>query len=175
MNSNLREGLSVRHPTAADHSRVLAVMDTWWDNFGGIAGSQQRAALVPRLFFQHFTGTSYLVEEDGRLVAFLVGFQSQAQPDTGYIHFVGVEPPARRSGVAGWLYERFFIQALNSGASTIRCITSPGNVTSIAFHTGMGFDLEPGDVVRDGLPIHLDYDGPGLDRVSFVRDLSPAQ
>ena len=84
-------------------------------------------------------------------------------------------PAARRSGVAGWLYERFFIQALNSGASTIRCITSPGNATSIAFHTGMGFDLEPGDTVRDGLPIHLDYDGPGLDRVSFARDLSPAQ
>ena len=175
VNSSMLEGLSVRHPTTSDHAQVLAVMDAWWNNFGGTAGSQQRAALVPRLFFQHFASTSYLAEERGRLVAFLIGFHSQSQPDTGYIHFVGVDPAARRSGVAKRLYEQFFTDTLNKGGSTIRCITSPGNTTSIAFHTGMGFALEPGDVLRDGLPIHLDYDGPGLDRVSFVRHLSSAQ
>lgn len=75
MTTVLRAGLPVRHPTAADHARVLAVMHSWWNDFGGTAGSQQRAALVPRLFFQHFCDTSYLVEEDGHLVAFLVGFR----------------------------------------------------------------------------------------------------
>lgn len=165
------EGLSVRHPTAADHSRVLAVMDTWWNGFGGTAGSQQRAALLPRLYFQHFADTSYLLERDGHLVAFLIGFLSPSQPGTAYIHFAGVEPAARRTGVAGWLYEHFFAEACRHRATVVRCITSPGNTTSIAFHTSMGFELEPGDDDVDGVPVHRDYDGPNLDRVSFLRPL----
>lgn len=36
----------------------------------------------------------------------------------------------------------------------------------------MGFQLEPGDRIDDdGVPVHGDYDGPGLDRVCFVREL----
>ncbi|MFW6186861.1 MAG: GNAT family N-acetyltransferase [Actinomycetota bacterium] len=173
MTTTLSEGLSVGHPTVADHARVLAVMDSWWNDFGGTAGSQQRAALVPRLFFQHFTDTSYLVEEDGHLVAFLVGFRSQSQPDTAYIHFVGVEPASRRTGMAAWLYEQFFTQARHSGATVVRCITSPGNTTSIAFHTGMGFEIEASDTYLDGVPVQMDYDGPGLNRIGFFRPLMP--
>lgn len=174
MTSFFPEELSVRHPTAADHPRVLAVMDTWWNDFGGAAGSQQRAGLVPRLFFQHFTDTSYLVEDHGRLVAFLIGFRSQSHPQTVYIHFVGVDPAARRTGIAAELYQQFFTQARARGANTVRCITSPANTTSIAFHTGLGFTIEPGDTVVDGVPVQCDYDGPGLDRVSFYRSLDPA-
>src|SRR5437016_73337 len=37
-------------------------MAEWWGGLGGQDGSKQRALLVPRLFFQHFTDTSYLVE-----------------------------------------------------------------------------------------------------------------
>lgn len=173
MTTVLREGLTVRHPTTDDHARVLAVMDSWWNDFGAAAGSQQRAALLPRLFFQHFTDTSYLLEEDGRLVAFLVGFRSQSQRETAYIHFVGVEPASRRTGVAAYLYDQFCAQARRSGASVVRCITSPGNTTSIAFHTGMGFEIDPSDTHLDGVPVQVDYDGPGLDRVSFFRPLPP--
>ncbi|MFG2135546.1 hypothetical protein [Streptomyces sp. NPDC048650] len=49
---------------------------------------------------------------------------------------------------------------------------SPANLNSHACHTRMGFRPEPGDHVDDnGAPVHRDYDGPELDRVSFVRDL----
>ena len=57
-----------RRPTEADHPRVLAAVEQWWGGRGGAEGARYRAALLPRLFFQHFTDTSTVVEHpDGRL------------------------------------------------------------------------------------------------------------
>ena len=170
----LPAGLTARPPTGADHARVGSAVRRWWGDLGGAAGVEQRAALLPRLFFDHFADTSTVVEDaDGELVAFLVGFLSSSQPGTAYVHFVGVDPAARGRGIARALYARFAALATGRGADTVRCITGPDNRTSIAFHTAMGFAMEPGDTLVDGVPVHLDHDGPGLDRVCFVRSLTP--
>ncbi|WP_405181399.1 hypothetical protein OG225_09875 [Nocardia sp. NBC_01377] len=47
--------LTYRAPTEDDHARVPAVLDRWWGGLGGDDGARQRAGLLPRLFFQHFT------------------------------------------------------------------------------------------------------------------------
>ena len=165
-------GLTARRPTEADHARVQAVLSEWWGHMGGERGDPQRALLLPRLFFQHMTATSTVVEDaDGRLVAFLVGFPSPARPGTAYVHFVGVDPAAQGSGLGRRLYEAFFAAMAARGAREVRCITGPDNRDSVAFHTRLGFAMEPGDREVDGIPVHSDYDGPGLDRVSFVRPL----
>ena len=168
----LPEGLTARPPAEADHGRVQAALGEWWGHLGGPQGDLQRSLLVPRLWLQHFTGTSTVVEDGaGRLVAFLIGFLSPDRPGTAYVHFVGVDPAARGSGLGRRLYEAFFALAAARGAREVRCITGPANTGSVAFHTRMGFALEPGDREVDGVPVHSDYDGPGLDRVSFVRPL----
>ncbi|MCK9894961.1 GNAT family N-acetyltransferase [Frankia sp. AgB32] len=173
MIDELPDGLVWRHPDVEDHLRVLAVMDDWWAVFGGADGSRQRALLLPRLFFQHFTDSSWLVEHgDGRIAAFLIAFVSPSQPDTAYVHFVGVDPALRRRGVAVDLYRRFFRLAATRGATRVRCITSPGNAASLAFHTGIGFRVDPGDLTIDGVAVQGDYDGPGLHRVAFTRTLT---
>ncbi|TJZ53144.1 GNAT family N-acetyltransferase [Streptomyces piniterrae] len=164
--------MTLRHPAASDHPRLQVALADWWGGLGGDAGVLQRQLLVPRLFLQHFAETSYLVEgDDGALRAFLIGFLSQTEPKTAYIHFVGVCPEGQRGGLGSALYHRFFDTARGHGRTQVRCITSPTNLNSIAYHTRMGFRLEPGDRVEGGVPVHGDYDGPGLDRVSFVRDL----
>ncbi|UKY52282.1 GNAT family N-acetyltransferase [Streptomyces inhibens] len=165
--------LILRHPTPSDHPRLQLALADWWGGLGGDAGALQRQLLVPRLFLQHFADTSYLVERPDRtLHAFLIGFLSQTDPETAYIHFVGVCPDGKRGGVGSALYHRFFATARAAGRTGIRCITSPNNRDSIAYHARMGFRLEPGDRTDEhGVPVHRDYDGPGLDRVSFVRDL----
>ncbi|MCL9796518.1 GNAT family N-acetyltransferase [Frankia sp. AgKG'84/4] len=170
--SEFPAGLALRCPEVSDHRRVLAVMDDWWAGFGGADGSRQRALLLPRLFFQHFTDTSVLAEHaDGGIAAFLVGFLSSSQPGTAYVHFVGVDPGLRRRGVAAGLYQRFFTLAATRGARRVRCVTSPGNAVSLAFHTGIGFRVDPGDLTMDGVAAQRDYDGPGLHRVTFTRAL----
>ncbi|MCZ2820745.1 GNAT family N-acetyltransferase [Modestobacter sp. VKM Ac-2977] len=168
----LPPGWSVRHPDADDHARVHAVLDQWWAGFGGEAGSRERAALLPRLFFEHFTDTSYLIEhDDGHLVAFLIGFLSPARPDTAYVHFLGVDPAAQRAGLGRRLHARFGADAAARGARQVGCVTSPGNRDSIAFHTRLGFRVDPGDRTVAGTSVHSDHDGPGLHRVVFSRAL----
>ncbi|MFF4394362.1 GNAT family N-acetyltransferase [Streptomyces sp. NPDC001480] len=174
MIDDLPEGLTARHPAADDHPRVLAVLEAWWGGLKGAAGARERALLLPRLYFQHFTTTSYLVEHadgehgdgahaDGELAAFLVGFLSQTDPDAAYVHFVGVDPALHGRGVGRALYRSFFELARSDGRRFVHCVTSPQNTASQAFHTRLGFTVSP---------VRPDYDGPGLHRVTFTRDLA---
>jgi predicted GNAT superfamily acetyltransferase len=154
----------LRHLEVKDHSTIIRVVDEWW-------GERPMAGLLPRLFFEHFQPTSFVIEEDGKLQAFLVGFRSQTTPAEAYIHFVGVHPGARGKGVGRSLYEHFFEAVRQLGCTEVHAITSPVNRGSIAFHTSMGFEILPGDAEVDGIAVTTNYDGQGSDRVQFRRYL----
>jgi predicted GNAT superfamily acetyltransferase len=147
--------VTIRHATPADYGRVIQHVNAWW-------GGREMAPMLPKLFFVHFEGTSFVAEEEGRLVGFLVGFLSQTNEHEAYIHFVGVAPGKRGEGLGRELYERFFVEALEHGRSVVRCVTSPANESSVSFHEAMGFEV---DRVAEA------YDGPGEDRVLFVKRL----
>ncbi|MFD8689779.1 GNAT family N-acetyltransferase, partial [Streptomyces sp. NPDC059651] len=139
MIDELPAGLTARHLAEEDHSRVLTVLDAWWGGLKGEAGATERALLLPRLYFQHFTTTSFVVERgDGGIAAFLVGFLSQTEPDAAYVHFVGVDPVLHGQGVGRALYRSFFALARSHGRHHVHCITSPENTASQAFHTRLG-------------------------------------
>jgi len=147
----------IRHATPSDYGRVIQHVNAWW-------GDREMAPMLPKLFFLHFEGTSFVAEDDeGKLVAFLIGFLSQTDPEEAYIHFVGVAPEQRGSGLGRALYERFFEVVRADGRTRVRCVTSPGNTQSIAFHESIGFAVES---------VAKDYDGPGEDRVLFVKQLA---
>ena len=157
----------IRQLSTADYPFVISVIDQWW-------GGRQMADKLPRLFFEHFTDTSFAAERDGRLAGFLAGFISQSRPGEAYIHFVGVDPAERGSGLGCLLYEAFFAAAEARGCVLVRAVTSPANRGSVAFHQRMGFRLEPGDAEIDGIPFSSGYDGHGGDRVRFIRSLHGA-
>ncbi|CAA9508237.1 MAG: acetyltransferase, GNAT family [uncultured Rubrobacteraceae bacterium] len=156
--------MSFRRLEEADHGPVVAVVDAWW-------GGRRLADKLPRLFFRYFAETSFAVEEDGELVAFLVGIVG-SPADEAYVHFVGVHPDHRSRGLGRRLYEKFFDEARRRGCRSVRAITSPVNTGSVGFHTSMGFEVLEGDGVEGGVSVHHDYDGDGMDRVVFVRELS---
>ncbi|HEY7561795.1 MAG TPA: GNAT family N-acetyltransferase [Gaiellaceae bacterium] len=147
--------IEIRHAGPGDHARVITVLDDWW-------GGRRMRDMLPKLFFVHFADTSFVAERDGELVAFLVGFLSQTEPDEAYVHFVGVSPGERGSGLGRTLYDRFFAVARENGGTRVSCVTSPLNEGSVAFHRSLGF--EP-SVPQAG------YDGPGEDRVVLTRAL----
>jgi ribosomal protein S18 acetylase RimI-like enzyme len=101
-------------------------------------------------------------DEESRLAGFLVGFLSQADATDAYVHFVGVAPDRRGSGLGRELYERFFTAAREDARTTIRCVTSPANQDSLAFHEALGFEIDR---------VEENYDGPGEDRVLLVKRL----
>ena len=133
--------------------------------------------MLPKLFFVHFRPTSFVVEHDGTVVGFVIGFVSQTFPDEAYIHFVGVHPDFRKAGLARRLYEKFFAAVENVGCRTVRCVTSPVNQHSILFHRAMGFSTADSEKIVDGIPVFEAYDGKDEDRVLFskILDVAPNQ
>ena len=91
----------IRPLRPSDFTPVIAVIDEWW-------GGRPMARMLPRLFFDHFTDTSFAADRDGALAGFLVGFVSPSQPGDAYIHFVGVHPGERGHGLGRRLYGTFF-------------------------------------------------------------------
>jgi len=149
--------VEIRHAEPADYGRVIGRVNAWW-------GGRDMAPMLPQLFFVHFEGTSYVADdEEGQLAAFLIGFLSQTDPDEAYIHFVGVSPEHRGGGLGRQLYERFFEDARAAGRTRVTCVTSPVNEGSVGFHEALGFTSER---------VAHDYDGPGEDRVLFVKTLA---
>jgi len=126
---------------------------------------------LPKLFFVHFTNTSFIAELDGKMVGFLIGFLSPSHADEGYIHFVGVHPDYRKHQIGRELYHRFFDVVKANGRGMVRAVTSPVNKGSIAYHAKMGFEIEKGNKEVDGIFVFADYDGPNQDRVLFVKRL----
>lgn len=135
--------------------------------------ARHAAEIVLRMQFirTHFRETSFVAEYDFDITGFLNGFFSQTFSDEAYIHFVGVHPDFRKHGVARMLYEKFFAVTRAAGRNTVRCVTSPVNKVSVAFHQGMGFEIETGDVEVDGISAHSNYDGKGESRVLFFKRL----
>lgn len=160
--------VDIRNVRDLDYETAIGLMDTWW-------GGRHMADMLPRLFFQHFQDTSFVAVEregDKRIVGFLVGFVSQTHPSEAYVHFVGVHPEYRKRGLGRTLYDRFFEVARGRGCGVVRCVTSPVNKDSIAFHLRLGFRIEPGDATtEDGTPVCSDYDGRGQSRVRFAKVL----
>jgi ribosomal protein S18 acetylase RimI-like enzyme len=149
--------VAIRHAKPSDYGRVIGRVNVWW-------GGREMAPMLPKLFFLHFEGTSFVAEDDeGDLTGFVCGFLSQTHPDEAYIHFVGVSPDHRAEGLGRTLYERFFDEVRAQGRSVVRCVTSPVNRGSVAFHEALGFEVER---------VAKDYDGPGEDRVLLVKRLS---
>jgi len=130
------------------------------------------ADMLPKLFFVHFRDTSFIAERDTKIVGFLVGFLSQTFLDEAYVHFLGVHPDFRKQGIARKLYESFFEAARQRDRSIVRLVTASVNKESIAFHTHIGFQIEPQDTQIDAIPVYQNYDGRGNDRVLFVKRLS---
>jgi len=58
-----------------------------------------------------------------------------------------------------------------NGCNVVRCVTSPVNKVSIAYHTKLGFEIEKGDKKIDDIEVNTNYDGPNQDRVLFIKQL----
>lgn len=160
-------GYTLRHARESDHPAIVAAIGRWWDT----PNAATLGMLMPRLFLQFFTKTSWIVEsESGALGAFLVAFRSQDDPTVAYIHFVGVDPELRGAGLARSLYELTFESMKAAGCTEIRAITGPKNRRSQAFHTAMGFTAN-GDREIEGVLAYEDYDGLGEPRVALTRQL----
>jgi GNAT superfamily N-acetyltransferase len=159
------EAVYIRHAEPSDYQPIISVINDWW-------GGRNMSDMLPKLFFIHFRETSFVAESSGKIVGFLIGFLSQSFQDEAYVHFVGVHPDYRRMGLGRTLYERFFEVARNLSRTVVRCVTSPVNEESIAFHLRIGFNIERSETIIEGIFVTKNYDGHSGDRVLFSKTLN---
>lgn len=155
--------MQYRNIDESDYEYVIERLNSWW-------GGRNMADMLPRLFFTYFQDSSFICIDGSKIVGFLVGFVSDAVKDAGYVHFVGVDPDCRRSNIAKTLYSKFFLHCKGKGVSSVKCVTSPVNQVSIAFHQRIGFKASNYDNQGNPVPV-LNYDGPGEHRVLFKLQL----
>lgn len=113
--------------------------------------------------FVHEFGDCGLVirDEQGAVAAYLFGF-IVPQRRVGYVHLVAVRRDRQGQGLGRSLYDRFSRLARERGCHTLKAITTPGNVASIAFHRALGMDAVE----------VADYAGRGRTRTVFSADLT---
>ena len=129
----------LRTASRDDVESVRGVLAEWWDG-------RDLTALLQPLFLENFASTSLVAEDDeGGLAGFLVGFPSVDDPTSAYVHFIGVAPRHRGAGLGRRLHDAFADRMSARGAECVRCVTSPVNEASIAFHQHIGFDIESRD------------------------------
>ena len=136
-----------------DYDHIVQVIDRWW---GG-----PTSALAHPLFFYELGSLARVVEHDGILVGFLLGFIAPGPPKTGYVHLVGIHPDYRRRGVGKVLYQTFEEDCRAAGCSRLKAITTTGNDGSLAFHKATGWHATRVE----------DYAGPARPRVVFDKTL----
>ena len=82
------------------------------------------------------------------------------------MHFLGVNPSQRGSGLGRTLHDAFGDAARERGMTTVRCVTSTLNTASVAFHTSIGFVVEGTDA-----PLEVDGVDDAAGHVRMVRRL----
>ena len=145
--------MQTRKITKGDFDHIVEVIDRWW---GG-----PMANFAHPMFFYELGDNALIVEDDNRLVGFLLGFIVFKAPKTGYVHLVGIDPDFRRKGVGRILYETFTERCRGLGCERMKAITTPGNEGSIRFHQALGWTPSEVD----------DYAGPDRRRIVFMKEL----
>jgi GNAT superfamily N-acetyltransferase len=146
--------METRKITKADFDRIVEVIDRWW---GGPIST-----FAHPIFFYELGDMALVVEQEGDLIGFLLGFVAHEPVRTGYVHLVGIHPEHRRKGVGRLLYQTFTEAAVGAGCTKLKAITTTGNDGSIRFHLAQGWQAQEID----------DYAGPGRKRIIFSKELS---
>ena len=152
-----------RRPTEDDHEPIVRRIDDW-------AGGRPAGHLVARLWFRHFTGTSWVADRgDGRPIGISIGFVSPDEPSLGILHLVAVDPARRREGIGRELVTKAVADAIEHGAARIRTTAWPDDRPTLAFLETVGFALleGPGGQRLYGTPARADFDEPGDDRAEL--------
>jgi catechol 2,3-dioxygenase-like lactoylglutathione lyase family enzyme/GNAT superfamily N-acetyltransferase len=149
--------------TMNDFNEIISDISDFW-------GSDRTLHLHQSYLIHEFGDTSFVIRENGRVIAYLFGFFSQFQ-STAYVHLIGVREQYQKQGLGKLLYDNFIEIARSHNMHKIKAITKPINSKSINFHKnkiGMRLLGEPNEA---GINVVKDYSGKNEDRVVFEREI----
>ena len=145
--------METRSITKSDFDTIVGVIDKWW---GG-----PMATFAHPMFFYELGENALIVEEEGTIIGFLLGFIATEGVRTGYVHLVGIHPDYRRRGVGRLLYRSFTTRCREAKCERMKAITTASNEGSIRFHLALKWTAQEVE----------DYAGPSRKRVVFTTTL----
>jgi GNAT superfamily N-acetyltransferase len=157
--------MEISQCTKADFDQIINDIADFW----GAEKAENIKRLHNPIFFYEFGDTAYVMKEGEKVTGYLLGFYSQTE-SVAYVKFIGVRLSYRKRGIARRLYDHFTGIARKQGCTGLKAITSPGNKGSVAFHRSIGMELL-GEPNEEGIPVVVDYGGPGTDRVVFRKTI----
>lgn len=144
--------LKTRPLTKADYDVIVSIIDRWW--------SGPTSALAHHIFFHELGEQARVVDIEGRVAGFLLGFIAPQGP-TGYVHLVGIDPAYRRKHLATALYRDFEEACRSAGCTSMKAVTTLGNDASTQFHLALGWTTKRVE----------NYAGPRRTRIVFTKSL----
>jgi GNAT superfamily N-acetyltransferase len=148
--------------TRRDFDEILTDHGLFWD-------SDLTLQLHHPIFLNEFGDTAYVLREDGRVIAYLLGFFAQTGP-VAYVHLVAVRRGFRGRGLARRLYAHFAGVARRKGCKRLKATAAPTNSASIGFHRSIGMQMS-GAADEAGIVVEKGYLKPGTDRVVYLMEL----
>jgi len=145
--------MQTRRITKKDFDTIVEVIDRWW---GG-----PMATFAHPIFFYELGENALVVEDDGNIIGFLLGFVASDPVRTGYVHLVGIDPDYRRRGVGRLLYRDFTAACREAKCVKMKAITTASNEGSLSFHHAVGWTAQEVE----------DYAGRDRKRIVFTTDL----
>ncbi len=159
----MTEAFRIESCSLSDYNQIINDITDFW-------GSDRTLHVHNPILIHEFGNTAYVINLDGRVIAYLFGFFSQTE-NTAYVHLMAVREEYQRKGLGEALYNHFINIARSKNYKKVKAITSPGNIKSINFHKnkiGMTLIGKPNE---SGLNVIKDYSGPGQDRVVFEKGI----
>lgn len=154
--------MKIQKCSKADYDQIITDIEDFW-------GSKRTLHVHHPTLLYEFGNTSYVIKEKDTVCAYMFAFYSQTEP-TGYVQLIAVRKNHRGLGYARSLYSHYEKIAKKKGCTKLKAITTPTNQESIKFHKSIGMTLKGKDTI-DGVPVVLDYSGPGEHRVVFEKEI----
>ena len=128
---------------------------------------------IYHLFTKFFKKTTLVVTGNGEINGFLLGFISQEDPESSYIHLLCLKHAFRGQNIASNLVDEFIKIVSSLGCRKVFLICKPNNKAAIRLYTKIGFSSLQSDETTeiDGIDVFKDYDGPKDDKVVFFKSI----
>ena len=148
----------------ADFLQILTEIEDFW-------GSSRTLSYHHPMFVNEFGNTSFVIKNNGNIIAYLFGFISQTEL-TGYVHLIAVRQSYQNRGLGKQLYRHFIEYLKNLNVHNLKANTTPTNEKSINFHLNIGMQMTGVENENEnGIRVIKDYSGVGHDRIVFKMKL----
>lgn len=152
----------IENLTVEDYELVRQKMRDWYPL---IAADLQ----LPRLFFKHFSFTSFIISDAKDVLGVMIAFPSLYQANTACIHLLAINPHHKELGIEKELFKLLKETTAQYRVNKVEYILHPQHHAFIELCKRLEFETKTGDKVVGTISTFSDYDGIGQDRAIFVK------